>query len=306
MRTSLTIGSRGSKLALIQSETVAELLRRAHSGLTVAIEIISTQGDRNLDQPLAEIGGKGVFTQELEAALLDGSIDLAVHSLKDLPTEQPEGLTLAAISERATPNDVLVCAKWSTLEELPDGSVVGTSSPRRKAQLLVVRPELNIVDLRGNVETRIGKVTAGEIDAAILASAGLERLGLQEAIAEVLPPDVMLPAPGQGALGIQTRADDAELIQGLETIDHARTRYEVTAERTVLSELGGGCQVPIGALARLRDDGLILNVCVCGADGVRILRTRERGDPILAAEIGRRAARNLLRNGAEELIGELE
>jgi len=249
VRDRIVIGSRGSKLALVQSNFVAGLLRAASPGLTVDIEVISTRGDRIVDRPLAEIGGKGLFTEELEAALRDKSIDLAVHSLKDLPVQNPGGLTVGAIPKRATPNDALVAREATSLATLREGARLGTSSLRRKAQLLIARPDLKIVDLRGNVDTRIAKVLErGELDAAVLACAGLERIGRAGVITEVLKPEVMLPAPGQGALGIQCRADDAEVLTLLGTLDDADTRAEVTAERALLEGLGGGCQAPIGAL----------------------------------------------------------
>ncbi len=256
MRDRIVIGSRGSKLALVQSNYVAGLLRAAAPGLTVAIEIISTRGDDIIDRPIAEIGGKGVFTEELERALHDKTIDLAVHSLKDLPVQDPGGLTVGAIPKRATPNDALVAREAKSLETLKKGARVGTSSLRRKAQLLIQRPDLDIVDLRGNVDTRIAKVLErNELDAAVLACAGLERIGRADAISEVLTPDVMLPAPGQGALGIQCRADDAEVLALLKQFDHPNTRAEVTAERALLEGLGGGCQAPIGALGYAATEG---------------------------------------------------
>lgn len=305
MRKRIVIGSRGSKLALIQSEFIAQRIRETSPGLEVRIETISTKGDQILDRPIAEIGGKGLFTQELESALVDGVIDLAVHSLKDLPTEQPEGITLAATPARATPNDALVCTKWKSLDALPNEAVVGTSSVRRKAQLLAAQPDLKVVDLRGNVDTRIRKVEEGTIDAAVLACAGLERLGREDAIAEILPASVMLPAPGQGALGIQARSDDGELLEALKAINHPATEAETIAERTLLVELGGGCQMPMGALARVDGDDITLDTCVCGLDGVRVLRVHLTGDTRRPHELGQRAATNLLRDGAEELIGEL-
>lgn len=305
MRKSIVIGSRGSKLALIQSEFIAQRIRETNPGIEVRIETISTKGDRIIDKPIAEIGGKGIFTQELDSALADGAIDLAVHSLKDLPTEQPEGITLAATPKRATPYDALVCTKWKSLEALPSGAVVGTSSVRRKAQLLAAHSDLNVVDLRGNVDTRIRKVEEGTIDAAVLACAGLERLSRADAIAEVLPANVMLPAPGQGALGIQARSDDSELLEALKVINHPATEAETIAERTLLLELGGGCQMPMGALARVDGDDITLDTCVCGLDGVRVLRVHLTGHIRRPHELGQRAATHLLRDGAEELIGEL-
>jgi len=306
VRPTVTIGSRGSQLALTQTEHVADLLRNAAPGLEVAIEIITTTGDRVQDKPLSAIGGKGLFTEELEAALHEGSIDLAVHSLKDLPTETPDALCVGAVPKRATPNDALVCAKWARIEDLPDGARVGTSSLRRKAQLLALNPRLDVVDIRGNVDTRIAKVLdRKEMDAAILACAGLERIGRVDAIAQVLSPELMLPAPGQGALGIQARCDDAELLDLLKKITDPRAVAETTAERAMLAALGGGCQVPIGALARAEGDALILSGCVCKLDGTRILRAKVSGAVSDAEALGNQAAQELLAAGADSIIAEL-
>ena len=306
MRSSVTIGSRGSRLALTQTEYVADLLRSAALGLRVTIEVITTTGDRVLDKPLSVIGGKGVFTEELEAALRDGSIDLAVHSLKDLPTETPDALCVGAVPKRATPNDALVCAKWTRLEDLPDGARVGTSSLRRKAQLLALNPGLDVVDIRGNVDTRIAKVLdREEMDAAILACAGLERIGRTDAIAEVLSAEIMLPAPGQGALGIQARVDDGELLALLKEINDPSAAAETIAERAMLAALGGGCQVPIGALARIEGDALTLSGCVCKLDGTKILRAKVSGAVSDAEALGNQAAQELLASGADSIVAEI-
>ena len=306
MRSTLTIGSRGSRLALIQTEYVADLLRSAAPGLEVTIEVITTTGDRVLDKPLSVIGGKGVFTEELEAALRDGSIDLAVHSLKDLPTETPDALCVGAVPKRATPNDALVCAKWARLEDLPDGARVGTSSLRRKAQLLALKPGLDVVDIRGNVDTRIAKVLdREEMDAVILACAGLERIGREDAIAEVLSAEIMLPAPGQGALGIQARVDDGELLGLLKEINDSAAAAETIAERAMLAALGGGCQVPIGALARIEGDALTLSGCVCKVDGTQILRAKVSGAVSDAEALGNQAAQELLASGADSIVAEI-
>ncbi len=305
MRARVVIGSRGSQLALAQTHLVADMLRARQAGLEVAVQIISTKGDQSIDRPLAEIGGKGLFTAELEEALRAGTIDLAVHSLKDLPTEEPEGLCLAATPARMTPNDAFVAREAESFATLPNGARVGTSSLRRKAQLRGVRPDLEVVDLRGNVDTRLAKVfERNEVDAAILACAGLERLGRGEAIAELLHRDVMLPAPGQGALGIQARADDEDLLQLLAQVDDAAARAETTAERALLAGLGGGCQVPIGALAESADDMLSLFGCVARIDGTRILRTELAGPAAEAAALGREAAERLLADGAQAIVAE--
>lgn len=306
MRPKLTIGSRGSKLALTQTNQVADMIRAAIPGIEVDITIISTKGDRILDKPLAEIGGKGLFTEELEMALRDGSIDLAVHSLKDLPTDDPQGLCIAATPTRMTPNDALVCTKFSSLKSLPAGATVGTSSLRRKAQLLALNPDLNIVDIRGNIDTRMGKVTeTGELDAVILACAGLERIDRGDVIAEVIPPSLMLPAASQGVLGIQTRSDDAELRDALTAIHDPNTYAEATAERTLLAGLGGGCQVPIGALAKVDGDALSLEACVCSLDGKTILRATTLGVINEAESLGHQAAQDVIAQGADAIIAEI-
>lgn len=302
MKSSLIIGSRGSQLALVQSEGMAEALREANPGLEVTIDIIHTKGDKILDVPLAKIGGKGLFTKELEVALLEGRIDLAVHSLKDLPTEFPEGLMLAAVPAREIPYDAFVCAKWDHLDDMPAGSKVGTSSLRRQAQVLARRPDLRVVDLRGNVETRLRKVREGVVDAAILACAGLERLGLYEAITARLEEDVMISAPAQGALGLETRSDDEDTARILDSVADPVATVEVTAERACLAALEGGCQVPIGALARLSGTTLRLTACVCSLDGSTVLRAECEGHASEAIAMGRQAAQKLLEQGASELI----
>lgn len=306
MRSSLTIGSRGSKLALTQTNQVADMICAAVPGAEVEIQVITTKGDVILDKPLAEISGKGLFTEELETALRDGSIDLAVHSLKDLPTDNPDGLTIAASPPRVTPNDALVCTKYASLKDLPAGATVGTSSLRRKAQLLAINPHLDIRDIRGNIDTRMGKVTeSGELDAVILACAGLERIDRADLIAEVISPDLMLPAASQGVLGIQTRADDTELIDALATIHDTNTHAEATAERTLLAGLGGGCQVPIGALAKVEGDSLTLNACVCSLDGKTFLRVTLTGSSQEPEALGKQAADDLLGQGAVAIIGNI-
>lgn len=306
MRERLIIGSRGSNLALTQSNQVADMIRAALPGVEVEITIFSTKGDRILDKPLAEIGGKGLFTEELEAALREGTIDLAVHSLKDLPTDDPDGLTIAATPKRVTPNDALVSKSYGSLKELPAGATVGTSSLRRKAQLLALNPKLIIRDIRGNIETRMGKtLETGELDAVILACAGLERVNRQDVIAEIIAPELMLPAAAQGVLGVQTRADDAELREALATIHDAASYAEATAERALLAGLGGGCQVPIGALATTDDGDLMLLGCVASLDGTRILRAEISGSPDAAETLGKQGAAILLEQGADSIIAEI-
>ncbi|MBI5095479.1 MAG: hydroxymethylbilane synthase [Candidatus Hydrogenedentes bacterium] len=302
MKSSLIIGSRGSRLALTQSNHIADRLRALLPGFDIRIEIITTTGDRILDAPLAKIGGKGLFTKELETALLEKRVDLAVHSLKDLPTEVPEGLAIAAIPVRENPADVFVSARYASLDALPDTATIGTSSLRRSAQLLAYRPSLKVVDLRGNVDTRLRKVAEGELDAAVLACAGITRIGRADAITQVLPAEIMISAPGQGALGIEMRADDAEGRALIAPLIHTDTTIEVTAERTVLAALEGGCQVPIGALARVRGQEMTLSACVCSLDGKRVLKTRVTGSITSPVDLGMQATDDLIAQGAREIM----
>lgn len=305
MISTLTIGSRGSKLALTQTNHIADAIRRLRPGLEVRIEIIKTTGDRILDAPLAKIGGKGLFTKELEVAMIDRLIDLAVHSMKDLPTELPEGLCIGAVPPRVTPNDALVCSKFESIESLPAGARVGTSSLRRIAQLRAVRPDLNIVDLRGNVDTRIGKVADGELDAAILACAGLQRIGRADAIRQVISEDVMISAAAQGALGLEIREDDEDLKAILAELNDLASAREVEAERTLLGALGGGCQVPIGARASVEGGNLHLLACVCSLDGNTLIRTSRMGSVDNPHELGMRVASELLQRGADAIVASI-
>jgi len=296
----LVIGTRGSALARWQSEWVKARLEALWPGLRCNLEIFTTTGDRILDRPLPEIGGKGLFTEELEAALLEGRIDVAVHSLKDLPVENPAGLTLGAIPERADARDVLVSARYAKLADLPRGAKVGTSSLRRGAQLLRLRPDLVLESLRGNVDTRIGKAMRGDYDAIVLAAAGITRLGHADSIAAFLGFDEMLPAPGQGALGIQCRQGDERILARLEPLGHVPTRDAVLAERAFLSGLGGGCSAPVAALGTLLPTGLSLVGLVASPDGKRAVRVEGRGDEPL--ELGSRLAREALAAGAAALL----
>jgi hydroxymethylbilane synthase len=295
----LVIGSRGSQLALWQARWIAA--RLAERGHETRIEIIKTTGDKITDVPLAKVGTKGLFTKEIEEALLDGRVDLAVHSLKDLPTEVPAGLTIAAIPEREDPRDALVGAK---LQDLGAGAKIGTSSLRRAAQLRAARPDLLIESVRGNVDTRVRKLDEALYSAIVLAAAGLTRLGWAHRIAEILSPDVMCPAVGQGALAVETRESGAarEICAGL---DHAATRAAVTAERAVLAALGGGCQVPIGAHAVIESDSLLLKGVVIAPDGGRIVRKTGGGSVCDAGPIGSRLGAALLADGAREILDEV-
>ena len=310
MKDSLIIGSRGSRLALWQAKWVKEGIVAQHPQALVNIEIIKTSGDVMKDAPLSMIGGKGVFTKEIEEALLDGRIDLAVHSLKDLPTTLPEGLIIAAITEREDARDALVLRAGLSIEHpsikyLPEGSVVGTSSLRRLAQLKHLRDGLGIKDLRGNVDTRLRKLDAGHYDAVILAAAGLRRLGFAHRISAALSIAEMLPAVGQGALAIETRDDDSAVIDLLKPLDHARTRAACIAERALLRALGGGCQLPIAAHAVVSDDHLHIDGLVAGLSGDVVIRDTHEGPASDAAPVGEALAARLLKRGADSLLSGL-
>jgi len=300
--TRVIIGSRGSELALTQANYIAERLRAVAPGLVVEVRIISTKGDRITDVPLSQVGGKGLFTKELEVALLAGEIDLAVHSLKDLPTELPDGLTVGAIPEREHPADALISASGAGLMALPHGAKVGTSSTRRQVQLKAARPDLTLVDLRGNVPTRLKKIETEGLDAIILAAAGLNRLGLSEHITELLVPEIMLSAVGQGALGIEIREDDASLKALLARIHHEETAAAATAERALLSAMGGGCQVPLGALAEVAGDQLRLRACACSPDGTQVVRAERCGSVEAPEALGREVAQLLIEGGASVFL----
>ena len=300
----LRLGTRTSRLATWQAEHVAQALEAAHSGLAVELVPFVTEGDKTLDKPLPEIGGKGLFTLELEQSLLDGRIDLAVHSLKDLPTDDPDGLTLGAITEREDPRDGWVCPLGLELGDLPGGAVVGTSSLRRGSQLFRRRPDLEIRSIRGNVETRIRKAREEDYYATVLAVAGLHRLGLMEHATAILDFDTMLPAPGQAALGVQVRADDPGVRDLVAALDHADTRAEVEAERHFLAALGGGCSAPIAALGRVEGDTLTLRGRVCAVDGSETVEVEE-AIPLsadAAREIGHAAAEHALSEGARGVL----
>ncbi|HNZ19920.1 MAG TPA: hydroxymethylbilane synthase [Candidatus Hydrogenedentes bacterium] len=301
----IVIGSRGSELALRQSEQIAHALRARAPDTDVVIEIIRTTGDKITDVPLAQIGGKGLFTKEIEEALLAGAIDLAVHSMKDLPTELPPGLCLGAVPKRENPRDVLVSSAGLTLDQLPPGARVGTSSLRRAAQLRAFRGDLALLPLRGNVNTRLRKVSEGGVDAAILAAAGLSRLGLSHQITQEIPETIMLPAPAQGALAIETRQDDAEILRRLAPLDDPETRRAVAAERTFLAAMQGGCQVPLGALATRSGESILLDACVCSLDGARILRCRTSSRHDRPEDAGNQAAAELRARGAGALLESL-
>jgi hydroxymethylbilane synthase len=297
----LRIGTRGSALALWQAEFVRDWLARA-PGVSAEIVKIRTAGDQFQQGSVAAIGTKGVFIKEIEDALLAASVDLAVHSLKDVPTEIPEGLGLAAIPERNDPRDCLVSRSGAGLAALPRGARVGTSSLRRQAQLRRARPDLDVRELRGNVDTRLRRVEEGTLDATVLAYAGLRRLKLDGRVTEILSQEVMLPAVGQGALAVETRVDDRETRECLAAFDHTGTRVAVTAERAVLARLEGGCQVPLGAWGRVEDGRLVLDACVCAVDGSEVVRDRASGPAAQPEELGRALGEKLLAAGADRLL----
>ena len=296
------IGTRKSMLALAQSRWVKTRIEEAHPQVTVELVTISTRGDKILDSPLSEIGGKGLFVKEIEEAMLRGQIDAAVHSMKDVPAEVPEGLALCAFPERENPFDALVSVDGSCLEELPPGARVGTGSLRRKAQLLHVRPDLTIVPLRGNVDTRLGKLDSGSLHALVLAAAGLRRLGRAHRISHVLPPAQLLPAVCQGTLGLEVRESDHDVAALLAFLNHPPTETAVTAERAVLKELEGGCQVPIAAFAVTRGDSVHVEAMVGELDGSRLVRDSLSGEARRAGELGVALAGRLLSSGADEIL----
>jgi hydroxymethylbilane synthase len=302
----LTFATRPSTLARWQTQWVIQALQSAWPDLTCFEKIITTHGDRVLDKPLPEIGGKGVFTQELESELLSGRVHVAVHSLKDLPVEDPPGLTIGAIPERGEARDALVSARDYTLETLPQGARVGTSSVRRAAQLLNLRPDLQIEPLRGNVDTRLRKALEGQYEAVILAGAGLIRLGLSTHITQWLPLDSMLPAPGQGALAVQCRSDDREITRLLAAVECPSAREAITAERSFLSGLGGGCAVPVAAYAQAHDlnggSMVSLQGLVASTNGQRAIRVQGTGeDPF---QLGIALAKTALSEGANEILAQ--
>lgn len=296
----IRVGSRGSELALIQARSVARAL-----DAKTELVIIETHGDRVTDRPLSEVGGAGLFIKEIESALLDGRIDLAVHSMKDVPSVVPEGLTLAATLERLDARDALVSRAATSIAELPRGAHLATGSLRRRSQLLALRPDLEVEDLRGNVGTRLDKFDASPWDAIVLAAAGLLRLGLKERIRSPIPIDEMIPAVGQGALAIETRADDRAVLSVVSSMNHPRTQRAVACERAFLGRLEGGCQVPIGAFAEARDDALHLVGYVGSIDGAKRLRREAAGSLGDPAMLGLALAEEMIDHGAADIISEV-
>ena len=307
MSATITIATRGSRLALWQAERVKAQLEEHGEDVSVELLVIKTKGDKILDVPLAKVGGKGLFVKEIEEALLDGRADVAVHSMKDVPAELATGTTMASISAREDPTDALISGDGATLSTLKQGATVGTSSLRRACQLLAARPDLVIAPLRGNVPTRIRKLDEGNYDAIILASAGLIRLGFADRISERLDPSVCLPAAGQGALGIQTRADATSLIDLVRrATGDKHDALRVRAERAFLARLGGGCQTPLAALATLESDTLHLDAVIGRPDGTTILRTQQTGPATDPEKLGTAVAETLLARGGAAILAELD
>ena len=299
----LVIATRRSRLALWQAEHIAARLRNSHKGLQVDLLPMSTRGDELIDRRLDEAGGKGLFVKELETAMSDGRADLAVHSMKDVPAELPPGFVLAAITAREDPRDALVSKKYSSLNQIPEGGTVGTSSLRRQAQIVERHPGLKVLLLRGNVDTRLAKLDRGEYDAVVLAAAGLTRLGLDARIASYLEPDEMLPAPGQGALGIECLAARTDLIALLAPLIDVATSSCVRAERTVSRALGGSCTIPLAAFAQMKGKDVRLRALVASADGKRVARSMLEASAADPEALGNRVADDLRRQGAAEILG---
>jgi hydroxymethylbilane synthase len=300
----IRIGTRGSMLAKWQAEFVRKKILEA-TGVDAEIVIIKTTGDKMQQASFAQIGGRGVFIKELEEALLNEAVDLAVHSVKDIPTDVPSRLCFPLICRREDTRDCLISAQGETLATLRQGARVGTSSLRRQAQIRHVRPDLDVRELRGNVDTRLRKVESGEYDAILLAKAGLDRLGWSNRISEVLQPDVCLPAVGQGALGVQARQKDTEIADALAPLDDFETRQSIVAERSLLGRLEGGCQVPLGAWARFERGELVMDAVVCSPDGSQNIRQRAAAPPDQARELGQRMAQMLIESGAREILEEV-
>lgn len=302
MKQEIVVGTRESRLAMWQANWVVDRLRELSPGYNYRIVGIRTQGDNILDVALAKIGDKGLFTKELELAMLRGEIDMAVHSMKDLPTELPEGLAIGAICRREYPGDVLISREGKKLDELPPGALIGTSSLRRCAQLLRYRNDLKMVNLRGNINTRLRKLEEEKLDATVLAYAGVHRMGWGNRVTQMIPFEICLPAVGQGSVGVEVRADDKEVRGLVSQIDHEESRWAITAERALLKKLEGGCQIPIGALGTVEGGRLNLEGVVASLDGEQLVRGSLVGDASEAVEIGVNLAENLVRLGAGEIL----
>ncbi|RPI15217.1 MAG: hydroxymethylbilane synthase [Ignavibacteriae bacterium] len=298
----MIIGTRGSELALWQTNWVKAELEKHYPELSVKVEIIKTTGDKILDVSLSKIGDKGLFTKEIENALLDKKIDLAVHSLKDLPTVLPRGLQIGAVSERIDQRDAFISYKYKSLDELPDNASVATGSLRRKSQLLNYKPLLNIIDIRGNLQTRFKKFEENGYDAMILAYAGVKRLGMDEKITQVIPVELMLPAVSQGVMAVEIREGDDDILELLSVINNKTSEIETSAERSMLNALQGGCQVPIGVYSYISDGKLIIEGMVASIDGRKMLRDKIEGDASESVALGKKLAEKLKAQGAEEIL----
>ena len=306
MKSNICIGTRGSALALWQANHVKDCIEKAFPDIHVDITIIKTTGDRVTDRPLSMVGGKGLFVKEIEAALLDGSIDLAVHSMKDMPGELPDGLVIGAIPERANPFDVLISASGERFKEYPRGAVIGTSSLRRGSQLKHLRPDLEIKSIRGNLDTRLNKLKSGEYAAIVLAAAGLERLGQGSQITEYLTETDMVPAVGQGALCIETRENDPDMADILSTLDHEATRVCVTGERAFLKEIEGSCHIPVACFGKLLDNRVTLTAVVASEDGTSLIKETIETSPEQVTEKGRELAKLVLDRGGKRILEALD
>lgn len=302
MKSKIVLGSRGSRLALWQTRFIAGLLEKSFPSLDLEIKIIETTGDAILDTALSKIGDKGLFTRQIEEKLLNGEIDLAVHSLKDLPTQLPANLKIGAVSSRETPNDALISDKFSSIDELPQNAKVATGSLRRKSQLLAYRPDLRIFEIRGNVPTRIRKFEESDLDAMILAFAGVHRLELDSYIKQMIPPEIMIPAVGQGVVAVEIRENDSETEEFLAPLNDKNTEKCILAERSFLRCLEGGCQVPIGGLATIENGEIFLRVFVGNIDGSVSLRQSINGKPDEAVSLGRKLAEKMIERGASEIL----
>lgn len=305
VQSTLRIATRKSPLALWQANHVRDALLARHPGLRVELVTMTTQGDKILDTPLAKVGGKGLFVKELETGMLERRADLAVHSMKDVPVEFPDGLGLGAILPREDPRDVLISNRFASVDELPAGARVGTSSLRRQCQLRAWRPDVEVLDLRGNVNTRLGKLDSGDYDAILLAAAGVRRMGWEERITQLLSPEQLLPAIGQGAIGIEIRLDDREVRQLVEDLNDAQTATRVAAERALNQALQGGCQVPIAGYAELSHGVILLRALVGRPDGGQLVQGVISGRPEDAEELGRVLAEDLLSRGAREILDQV-
>lgn len=298
----LKIGTRGSALAVTQSEWIKNRIESHCPDISVELVRIKTKGDKIIDSPLAKIGGKGLFVKEIEDALLRRDVDLAVHSIKDVPAELPDGLCLPVFPEREDPRDAFISRSYATLSDLPEGANIGTGSLRRSSQILNIRPDIRIMPLRGNVDTRLKRLESGDMDAVVLAAAGLNRLGLSKRITELLPPDTLLPAIGQGALGLEIRKDDNITLEILSFMNHRQTEQAVRAERALLKRLEGGCQVPIAGFAVIEDTGIILKGMVAELDGSKIIKDEIKGPEDRPEDLGIALADRILSKGADRIL----